>query len=180
MASNRAWALGPIVALGAWIAWPAMGLDGGESPEHAVTERVAKLETVRPRLAEAMSLLGRQFGNLWFAIDKANWPLAEFYLQQCRDVLAHAVVIEPSRTLTSGSTLPLQGMAQKLDQGYFNDMRTAIAAKDRGDAGKAYRNSMKSCMSCHAMFDRPFLRLRIPEAPPTDVIEFEPPGGKMP
>ena len=68
----------------------------------------AELEMIKGRLsdqAHARSDVGYQFGNLWFAGQKQNWPLAEFYWKETRSHLAWAVRIIPKRKITSDMKL---------------------------------------------------------------------------
>jgi hypothetical protein len=178
---TKKWKPVPVaLVLAMLVVWPAWALQEGDTAASPMPQRLARLEAIAPRQGEVMNVLGRHFGNLWFALDKANWPLAEFYLEECREALGQSVAVEPARRLSSGSTMPLKGMSDALNNTQFAGLAKAIGEKDRGKAEKLYRDAMKVCTSCHMMFERPYLRLQIPTTPPSTVIAFDPPEGRGP
>ncbi len=121
-----------------------------------------------------MSLVGYYFGNLWFAINAENWPLAEFYLHECRETLERAVDIKPIRQDLAGQDVDLVAMAEALDHTQFTQMDASIRARDKAGSISVYRETMIVCYSCHMSTGKPFLNLRIPKTPPSLGIEFDP------
>ncbi len=121
-----------------------------------------------------MSLVGYYFGNLWFAINAENWPLAEFYLHECRETLERAVDIKPVRQDPAGQDVDLVGMAQALDNTQFAQMGETLRARDIAASISVYRETMIVCYSCHMSTGHPFLNVRIPATPPSLGIEFDP------
>ena len=65
-----------------------------------------------PDQAHVMVDIGHQFGDLWFAAQKQNWPLAQFYLDQTRSHLKWAVKIQPVRKTSAGADVDLNGILQ--------------------------------------------------------------------
>jgi hypothetical protein len=58
------------------------------------------LEVVKgkvPDQSHAMTDVAMHFSNLWFAGEKENWPLADFFWSETRSHLAWAVRIIPKR-----------------------------------------------------------------------------------
>jgi hypothetical protein len=47
--------------------------------------QVKHLEGVVPDQAAVMTMVGYHFTNLYFAIDRENWPLADFYLSETQN-----------------------------------------------------------------------------------------------
>lgn len=137
-------------------------------------KRVQHLEALAPGQGALMSQLGYHFGNLWFALDYENWPLAAFYLHECRETLEQAVHARPVRTLSTGEDLNIQGIAEALDNTQFTDLEEAIEAKEKPRAVAGYRDAMIVCHSCHRAAEMPFLRPQIPDKPPSTSIEFDP------
>ena len=121
-----------------------------------------------------MSQLGYYFSNLWFAIDAENWPLADFYLHECRETLEWAVRIKPIREDNSGKEVNIAGIAEAVDNTQFTQMDEAIRAKDKARSIAVYRDTMVTCDSCHMASDKPFLRARIPDVPQATTIIFDP------
>ena len=137
-------------------------------------ERINDLSGLLPGQGAVMSLVGYYFGNLWFAIDAENWPLAEFYLHECRETLERAVDIKPIRQDLAGLDVDLVAMAEALDHTQFTQMDATIRAEDKAGSISVYREAMIVCYSCHMSTGKPFLNVRIPTTPPSLGIEFDP------
>ncbi|MCH7925135.1 MAG: hypothetical protein IIC51_06335 [Planctomycetes bacterium] len=137
-------------------------------------ERINDLSGLLPGQGAVMSLVGYYFGNLWFAINAENWPLAEFYLHECRETLERAVDIKPIRQDLAGLDVDLVAMAEALDHTQFTQMDATIRAKDKAGSISLYREAMIVCYSCHMSTGKPFLNVRIPATPPSLGIEFDP------
>ena len=137
-------------------------------------ERINNLSALLPGQGAVMTLVGYYFGNLWFAIDAENWPLAAFYLHECRETLERAVDIKPIRQDLTGLDVDLVAMAEALDHTQFTQMDATIRAKDKAGSISVYRDTMIVCYSCHMSTGKPFLNVRIPTTPPSLGIEFDP------
>jgi hypothetical protein len=77
--------------------------------------KLLSVQTLRERLpdqAHAMADVGYHFANLWFAAEKQNWPLANYYLGETRSHLRWAVRIHPVRKTKAGA-VDLNGMAMR-------------------------------------------------------------------
>src|SRR6476659_887645 len=53
------------------------------------------LEGLVPDQAAVMTKVGYHFTNLYFAIDRQNWPLADFYLGEAQNNIDWAVRAKP-------------------------------------------------------------------------------------
>src|SRR6266436_1689970 len=60
-------------------------------------------EVTLPDQAHAMADVGYHFANLWFAAEKQNWPLANYYLGETRSHLGWAVRIHRVRKTSAGA-----------------------------------------------------------------------------
>src|SRR3972149_4404435 len=60
---------------------------GGGSELAVLQAQLDRVKGMVPDQAHAMSDVGYQFGNLWFAGEKRNWPLAKFCLDETRSHL---------------------------------------------------------------------------------------------
>ena len=136
--------------------------------------RINDVSALLPGQGAVMSLVGYYFGNLWFAIDAENWPLAEFYLHECRETLERAVAIKPVRQHPVGQDVDLVGMAEALDNTQFTQMDKTIRARDKAGSISVYREAMIVCYSCHVSTGKPFLNVRVPATPSSLGIEFNP------
>lgn len=137
----------------------------------------AEIEAIKGKLpdqAHVMQDVGYHFSNLWFARQKENWPLAEFYNNEVRSHLRWAVRIIPKRKDLAGKEIDLEAILQAFENSPWSQLKDAIAAKDAAAFDKAYRFSAETCYACHEASDKPFLRVQIPTEPETPIINFDP------
>ena len=137
----------------------------------------AELEIVKGKLpdqAHAMQDVGYHFTNLWFAGEKQNWELANFYLAETRSHLRWAVRIIPKRKDAAGREIDLQAILQAVENTPLKQLEDTIKAKDQVAFEKAYRFTLESCYSCHKASDKPFIRPQIPTMPETHIVNFDP------
>ncbi len=134
-------------------------------------EEVETLKRLLPDQAHAMADVDYHFSNLWFAAQSANWPLAEFYLNETRAHLNWVVRLRPVRRLAAGGELDLRPILQGLESTGLADAKAAIGKRDIRAFEAAYRGTMMQCYGCHVASEKPYLRLRIPEAPAARMID---------
>jgi hypothetical protein len=127
-----------------------------------------------PDQSHAMTDVAMQFSNLWFAGEKENWPLADFFWSETRSHLAWAVRIIPKRKDNAGREIDLPAILQALENSPLKDLGAAIKAKDRSAFERAYRFTIDGCYSCHKAADKPYLRPQIPTAPALPIVNFDP------
>jgi hypothetical protein len=139
-----------------------------------LAEQIAAIRGKLPSQSHAMQDVGYHFTNLWFAGQKENWPLAEFYWAETLSHMHWAVRIVPVRKDTKGKDVDLAPILEGFENGPFRDLHTAIAAKDKAAFEKQYRTSLETCYGCHKSSDKPYLRPQIPEHPEVQIINFDP------
>jgi glucose/arabinose dehydrogenase/cytochrome c1 len=128
-----------------------------------------------PDQAHVMMDVGYHFANLWFAAEKQNWPLANYYLDQARSHLKWAVRIQPVRKTTAGAEVNLNGILEAVDNTLLARINATIENKDAAGFQTAYRQAMEGCYACHAACEKPFLRVQVPDAPSATIINFSAP-----
>lgn len=139
----------------------------------ALKAEIEALKKLTPSQSHAMADVDYQFANLWFAGQAANWPLAEFYLNEARSHIGWMVRIRPIRKTSSGD-LDLQAMWQTIDAGYFVPLKTTISNKNGAAFSEQYKLTMNGCYACHVAAEKPYLRPHIPDAPASQMIEMKP------
>ena len=165
---------GPLLAGG--VAAPS-GLAAAEEAGEPAAEiarlkdEVERLKGLLPDQAHAMKDVAYHFSNLWFAGQAHNWPLARFYLDETRSHLRWAVRIRPTRRTAAGD-LDLGSILDGLDRSLLTRLRKGIEDQDLAAFAKAYTDTLAGCMACHLAAEKPYLRLRVPEAPEARLIEF--------
>ena len=108
----------------------------------AMKAELEALRRVLPDQAHAMTDVDYHFANLWFAARFANWPLAEFYLNETRSHLNWAVRLRPVRRLASGQELDLRPVLQAIESSSLNDIKSAVGAHDAKGFEAAYRQTL--------------------------------------
>ncbi|HTA29069.1 MAG TPA: PQQ-dependent sugar dehydrogenase, partial [Candidatus Cybelea sp.] len=129
-----------------------------------------------PDQAHVMVDVGYHFANLWFAADKQNWPLANYYLGETRSNLRWAVRIRPTRKNESGANVDLNGILEAVDNTMLAEVEKAIQNKDVASFKTAYRRTIEGCYACHAACEKPFLRVQVPDAPSATILNFSAPA----
>jgi len=145
----------------------------------ALEKQVKALEALIPDQATVMTFQAYHFTNLWFAIDRENWPLAGFYLNEGVKNLKWAVRLKPVRKDQRGADVNIAGIAESLENGPLLEMKQAIEAREKPRAIKAYKDTLAGCYGCHEAAGKSFLRPRIPTDPLVRILAFEP-GAPLP
>jgi hypothetical protein len=152
----------------------AQSTGSAQSDLSALKEEIETLKRLLPDQAHAMSDVDYHFSNLWFAAQNAHWPLAEFYLNETRSHLNWAVRMRPVRRLSTGSELDLREVLRGVESSGLTDVREALGKRDLKMFEAAYRNTMAQCQGCHVAAEKPFLRLQVPLAPASRMIDPAP------
>jgi len=140
----------------------------------ALRAEVNRLKGMAPDQSHAMKDVAYHFGNLWFAGQKTNWPLAEFYWSETRSHLRWAVRIIPVRKDPQGNEIRLGEILDPIDKTSLQQVGDAIKAKDSAKFVESYKQMLDSCYACHLAAGKPFLRLQIPQQPEAQIIRFDP------
>ena len=128
-----------------------------------------------PDQSHEMQDAAYHFENLWFAGTKQNWPLADYYLRKTRSYLALAVSIKPVRKTSTGSEVDLKGILDAVDHGMLAQADKAIKNQNVAGFKTAYRQAVEGCNACHSACERSYIRLQVPDAPASALINFDPP-----
>jgi hypothetical protein len=158
----------------------AQGAPEGQ-PKTAVDELAAvkadneRLKGLVPSQSHAMMDVAYHFTNLWFAGEHANWPLAQFYLNESRSHIRWAIRIVPVRH-TSAGDLKLEEIFAAFDSSLLGGIQKEITAQDRKGFKVAYQQALGGCNGCHAAAEKPFLHVQIPAQPEARIIDFNPRG----
>jgi hypothetical protein len=137
---------------------------------------VAHLKGVLPTQSHTMKDVGDQWVNLWYAVQKKNWPLARFFFDQGRQQIRWTLAIRPERALPppAGGTVNLRSLFTPMDMSVFAELQLAIEDQDTEAFVAAYKQSLTACHSCHTAVQMPFLRPTIPTVPPSSTLSFDP------
>jgi hypothetical protein len=169
----------PVVSLAIWTSGSAARVRAGEplpaKGEIATLQaEVNKLKEIVPDQSHAMKDVGYHFANLWFAAEKKNWPLADFYWSETRSHLRWAVRIIPVRKDPEGREIRLQEILEPIEKTSLEEVHKAINEKNAANFEVAYKQMLDSCYACHLASGKPYLRLQIPKEPEAPIINFDP------
>jgi hypothetical protein len=148
--------------------------DANEATVAALKAEIDRLKSIVPDQSHAMKDVGDHFTNLWFAAQKENWPLAEFYLAETRSHLHWAVRIIPVRKTPQGADLRLADLLDGFETTTLKQMQDSVTARDLEKFRSQYQQMLTNCHACHVAAGKPYLRLKIPEHPESAIIDFTP------
>lgn len=156
--------LGGIFVL-SWERPAAMAQQNNPQPSLASLQAdVAHLKELVPPHSHPMVEAGMFAANLWFAGEKKNWPLADYYLNETRNRIRWEVHLNPSPKGPDGNPVDMQSIFDGIDNGTLSQVRKAIDAKDSKLFAASYKNLLEDCYSCHKAALRPYIRPMVPAA----------------
>jgi cytochrome c553 len=139
-----------------------------------LSAEVARLKANAPSQSHAMSDVGYQWTNVWFAGEKKNWPLARFYFEETRQHILWTIRLRPVRKGPDGNDVNLVPIFEGIDTSAFKAMADAIQGQDAPAFAAAYRMTLEACYGCHKASGKPYLRPMIPTAPAQTIVNFDP------
>jgi cytochrome c553 len=139
----------------------------------ALRADVARLKTNAPSQSHTMSDVGYHWGNLWFAGEKKNWPLAQFYFEESRAHILWTIQLRPVRKGPDGSDVNLVPIFEGIDTSAFKAVADAIQAQNSAAFSAAYRETLQACYGCHKASGKPYLRPMVPTAPGQSIINVD-------
>lgn len=123
-----------------------------------------QLGPLLPGMAEIMPLVGDRIWKCWYAGAARNQPLARFQLKEAVNLMEKAAFLRPKYA---------ENMEKFIGQ-EVEAVRTAIEGGDWDAFGTAFQAMVDAANAYHDLYDKPFLRWRVPEMPPPD-LDMTPP-----
>jgi cytochrome c553 len=154
---------------------PATAADEGGARNNLDSLRadVARLKTNAPSQSHTMSDVGYHWTNLWFAAEKKNWPLAQFYFEEARSHILWTIQLRPVRKGPDGNDVNLVPIFEGIDTSAFKAVADAIQAQNSAAFAAAYRETLQACYGCHKASGKPYLRPEVPTGPAQSIINFD-------
>ncbi|PYU34182.1 MAG: hypothetical protein DMG31_06900 [Acidobacteria bacterium] len=135
---------------------------------------VTRLRDITPPFSHPMVDVAMFAANLWFAGDKKNWPLANYYLGEMRNRLGWEVRLNPSPKGADGTLMDMKNIFDGIDTGSLTKLKTIIAMKDSKRFAAEYKNLLEDCYSCHKTAGRPYIRPMVPTAGSQPIVNLDP------
>lgn len=122
-----------------------------------------ELGMIQPGMGRIMPDVGVRMWKTWYAGVAQNWPLARFELKEAVNLLELGAFVRPKYE---------QNMAKFLEED-LEPVKKAIEAKDKAAFESSFRAMVEKANAYHEVYDKGFIRWRIPDAPPPD-LDFTP------
>src|SRR5579863_6661471 len=102
------------------------------TPAELATMRadLAHLKEIAPPASHPMVEVAMFAANLWFAGQKKNWPLANYYLGEARNRIRWEVRLNPGPKGADGKPVDMQAIFDGIDNGSLATIKKTIDMKD--------------------------------------------------
>jgi hypothetical protein len=135
-----------------------------EPHEHIIdtgkgTFSLEDLGPLMPGMAEIMPLVGERIWKCYYAGKARNQPLARFQLKEAVNLMQKGVFLRPKYT---------ENM-EKFVSTEVEAVKKAIESEDWDAFESAFTVMVEQANGYHDLYDKPFLRWRIPAEPPPDL-----------
>lgn len=135
---------------------------------------LARLKDIVPPNSHPMVDVAMFAVNLWFAAQKKNWPLANYYLNEMRNRIRWEVHVNPGPKGADGNPVDMQAIFDGIDNGSLATVKKSIEMKDSKQFVTDYKRLLEDCYSCHKAANRPYLRLMVPVSGPQPIVNLDP------
>jgi hypothetical protein len=141
-----------------------MSTDQAPDHDHVIdtgkgTFDLAHLGLVLPGMAEIMPLIGARIWKCYYAGRAKNKPLAAFQLKEAVGLMEKGAFLRPKYS----------DNVDKFIAGEMAAVKRAIDTEDWHAFETAFTAMVDSANSYHELYDKGYLRWRVPEMPPPDL-----------
>jgi cytochrome c553 len=126
-------------------------------------------EPFKPGLGEIMTLQQMRHLKLWFAVQSANWGLADYELDELKEGFEDITKYYPVK-----DDVPTGTMAEAILAKEVVDLAKAIEGKDKRAVTSAFDRLTASCNACHQASKKDFIRIQRPAGNPYTNQSFAP------
>lgn len=130
-------------------------IDTGKGREMTLDE----LGLFLPGMAEIMPHVGVRIWKLYFAAQAGNWPLARFQLKEAINLMEKGAFIRPKYE---------ENMTKFIEED-AGAVSKAIESQDLAAFEDAFARMVEQANCYHDLYDKPFLRWKVPSEPPPDL-----------
>jgi len=110
-------------------------------------------------MGRLMPEVGARIWKLWYAAEAGNWPLARYELAEAVALLELGAFVRPKYRTTMAAFL-----ADDLEP-----LSRAVEARDWTAFDAAFGPMVESANRYHGVYNKGFIRWRLPDAPPPDL-----------
>jgi hypothetical protein len=145
-----------------------------QSSPAAMQADITHLKDIAPPASHPMVDVAMFAANLWFAAEKKNWPLANYYLGEMRNRMRWEVHLNPAPKGADGNPVDMASIFDGIDKGSLTKVKGVIDSKDSKQFSVEYKHMLEDCYSCHKTANRPYLRPMVPVAGPQPIVNLDP------
>jgi hypothetical protein len=117
------------------------------------------LAAMQPGLARLMPDIGNRVWKLYYAAQAKNWPLAKFQLKEAKKLMELGALTRPKYEENLGKFIAEQ----------VEPMMAAIETEDLEKFNREFEKSVEQANAYHELYEKPFLRWKVPSQPPLDL-----------
>ena len=148
--------------------------DSPQATPAAAQADLAHLKEIVPPASHPMVDVAMFAANLWFAGQKKNWPLANYYLGEMRNRMRWEVHLNPGPKRPDGTIVDMQSTFDGIDNGSLTTLKSAIGMKDSKQFVVEYKHLLEDCYSCHKTAGRSYLRPMVPVSGSQPIVNLDP------
>jgi hypothetical protein len=126
-----------------------------------------ELGPLLPGLAEIMPLIGERIWKCYYAGKAKNQPLARFQLKEAVNLMEKGAFLRPKYV----------DNMEKFISTEVEALKKIIESEDWDAFESAFATMVEQANAYHELKDKPYIRWRLPEAPPPD-LDVTPRGKK--
>lgn len=120
---------------------------------------LTELGLLMPGMAEIMPLVGQRIWKCYYAGLVHNQPLARFQLKEAVNLMEKGAFLRPKYTENMDKFITTEVEAVKV----------AIESADWDAFEAAFKQMVDQANAYHDLYDKPYLRWKIPSEPPPDL-----------
>lgn len=134
---------------------------------------IKELRSIGTGVGETMLLVQNHAARVWFAgggdgaSGTPNWAYAEHGIDELNAAFERMAVIEPIH-----EGVPMTALYRGFRELQLQQLKKAIAAKDRAAFATAYDGMIAACNACHAQSGHPYVVIQRPTDPPATNQKF--------
>jgi len=117
------------------------------------------LAEMQPGLARLMPEIGNRVWKLYHAAQAKNWPLAKFQLKEAKKLMELGALTRPKYEKDLG----------KFIEKRVTPMMAALESENLEKFNEEFEKSVEQANAYHEVYDKPFLRWKVPAQPPPDL-----------
>jgi hypothetical protein len=121
--------------------------------------KLSELGPLMPGMAEIMPLVGERIWKCYYAGKARNKPLARFQLKEAVNLMEKGAFLRPKYMENMGKFI-----AEDVER-----VKTAIESEDWDAFESAFHAMVDAANSYHDVYDKSFLRWKVPSEPPPDL-----------